>query len=159
MGEGAAPLLIGEGVIVCCGFRYEVTADDMYLAMDDRQWQAAEKDDPHWSSSWRPLDESAWGGLQGPFESGALHTTGHLLRGEQLLSITVHDWATTQWIEAPFAVARGRLWLAHLPRWTIALRVLSTNGVAETEFVHRRYADYHADMPDGLTQIPQPPQP
>jgi hypothetical protein len=154
MGDEAGPQLVGQGVVVCCGFRYEVRDDDMYLEADAQQWHGAERDDPFWPTYWGPVAQTPTGNLQGPFETGALHTKGLLAAGDDLLSITVHDWATSAWVEVPFAVARGRLWVAHLPRWPIAARIKTTSGIDERTWRHRRYADFETDMPDGLNQIP-----
>jgi len=158
MSNGASPQLLGEGAILCCGWRYEIRADDMYFEAKADQWQRAERDDPFWPSYWGPIEQTSTGHLQGPFETGALHTTGLLSAGEDLLSITVHDWATSEWVEVPYVVARRRLWLAHLPRWPIAARIRTTNGVDEQTWRYRRLANFETDMPDGLNEIPPPPE-
>jgi len=153
MAKAEGPQLIDEGVIVCCGYRYEVRVDDTFFEAPEEQWQHAQREDGG-DSLWSPVDEVDARALHGPFVTGALHTRGVLRQGEELLSIRVYDWLLSEWIAPPFAVARGRLWVAHLPRWPTEAEVKTSLGTEDYRWVHRRCADHEQDMPDGLRQIP-----
>ena len=141
---------------MCCGYRYEVRPDDTFLSAPESAWLDGPANDPFWESYWSPLGEQANGSLQGPFDSGGLHLVGTLRQSEDLLTIEVHDWVTSETVAAPFAVAGGRLYVAHVPRWTTQARVVTSRGFNEYSWIHRRYANYNSDMPAGINQIPAP---